>query len=140
MANTKKKSAFREWGESIVIALLLAMVIRCCVMQAFKIPSGSMRPTLIEGDRILVNKFIYGAKIPFTDFRLPKLRDPERGDVIVFIYPKDPKRDFIKRLIAKEGEIVSIKNGKVYTTNWMRYITDPKAAEAAAQKQKACNE
>jgi signal peptidase I len=73
-----------------------------------------MRPTLLEGDLILVNKFIYGAKIPFTSYRLPKVREPQRGDVIVFIYPEDPKKDFIKRLVATESETVEIKNGTVY--------------------------
>ena len=109
-----KKSALREWIESIVIAFVLAMFIRTFIVQAFKIPSGSMRPTLIEGDRILVNKFIYGAKIPFTDLRLPGLRKPQRGDVVVFIYPEDTSRDFIKRLIATEKETVQIKDGKLY--------------------------
>ncbi len=90
------------------------MIIRSFVIQAFKIPTGSMRPTLLEGDLILVNKFIYGAKIPFTNFRLPALRQPKRGDVIVFIYPENPKKDFIKRLVASEGETVEIKNGTIY--------------------------
>lgn len=110
----KKKSVAREWIESIIIAFILAMFIRTFIVQAYKIPSGSMQPGLMVGDRILVNKFIYGAKIPFTNLRLPALREPERGDVIVFIYPKDPGRDFIKRLIAKEGETVQIKYGKVH--------------------------
>ena len=109
-----KKSIVREWVESIVIAFILAMIIRTFIVQAFKIPSGSMRPTLLEGDRIMVNKFIYGPKIPFTDLRFPGLREPQRGDVVVFIYPGDPHRDFIKRLIAQEGEVVEIKNGKIF--------------------------
>ena len=111
---TKKKTIFWEWVESILIAFVLAMVIRTFVIQAFKIPTGSMRMTLIEGDAILVNKFLYGAKIPFTDLRLPAVRQPQRGDVIVFIYPKDPKKDFIKRLVAVEGETVEIRNGTIY--------------------------
>ncbi|MBL7130285.1 MAG: signal peptidase I [Candidatus Omnitrophica bacterium] len=110
----RKKSVIREWIESLIIAFILAMIIRTFIVQAFKIPSGSMRPTLMEGDRILVNKFIYGAKIPFLDWRLPQLREPCRGDVIVFIYPKDPKRDFIKRLIGLPGERLEIREGKVY--------------------------
>ncbi len=110
----KKKSVIREWAESIIIAFILAMVIRAFVIQAFKIPTGSMRPTLLEGDIILVNKFIYGAKVPFTDIRLPALQQPKRGDVIVFIYPENPKKDFIKRLVAFGGEEVEIKNGTVY--------------------------
>ena len=110
---TKKKSVIREWIESIIIAFLLAMVIRTFVVQAFKIPTGSMRPTLLEGDLILVNKFIYGAKIPFTDKRLPVLRDFKRGDVIVFIYPEDTKKDFIKRLVGLPGDEVEIKKGSI---------------------------
>jgi len=110
----KKKSWVRDWGESIVIAFLLAMVIRVFVIQAFKIPTGSMRMTLIEGDIILVNKFIYGAKIPFTNYRLPAVRQPKRGDIIVFVYSEDRKKDFIKRLVGLPGETVEIKNGSVY--------------------------
>ena len=110
----RKKSVIREWTESIIIAFLLAMVIRAFVVQAFKIPTGSMRTTLLEGDLILVNKFIYGAKVPFTNWVLPALREPKRGDVVVFIYPEDAKKDFIKRLIAFPGETVEIINGTVY--------------------------
>jgi signal peptidase I len=109
-----KKSVIREWAESIIIAFLLAMIIRTFLVQAFKIPTGSMRPTLMEGDIILVNKFVYGAKIPFTELRLPALIHPARGDVIVFIYPENPKKDFIKRLVAFPGERVQIKDGTVY--------------------------
>jgi len=115
--SVKKKSVVREWIESIVVAFILAMIIRSFVVQAFKIPTGSMRPTLIEGDIILVNKFIYGAKIPFTKWRLPALRKPARGDVVVFIYPKDPKKDFIKRLVAYEGDTVEIKDGTVFVND-----------------------
>jgi len=110
----RKKSALREWIESIIIALILALVIRTFIVQAFKIPSGSMRPTLVEGDIILVNKFLYGAKIPFTDLRLPKVRDPKRGDCIVFIYPENPKKDFIKRLVGLPGEVVEIRRGTIF--------------------------
>ncbi len=110
----KKKSALRDWIESIVIAFCLAMVIRAFVVQAFKIPTGSMRMTLLEGDLILVNKFIYGAKIPFTKLRLPALSQPKRGDVVVFIYPEDKKKDFIKRLVGLPGESVEIKSGSIY--------------------------
>ncbi|MFA4988202.1 MAG: signal peptidase I, partial [Candidatus Omnitrophota bacterium] len=78
----KTKSILRDWIESIIIAFLLAMVIRTFAVQAFKIPTGSMRMTLKEGDLILVNKFIYGAKVPFFNIALPALREPERGDVI----------------------------------------------------------
>lgn len=110
----KNKAVIREWAESIFIAFILAMFIRTFFIQAFKIPSGSMRMTLIEGDRLMVNKLRYGPKIPFTDQRLPGLTNPRRGDVIVFVYPEDHKRDFIKRLIALGGEIVEIKEGHLY--------------------------
>lgn len=96
------KREIREWIESLVIALVLALIIRAFVVQAFKIPTGSMRPTLLEGDRILVNKFIY------------KFKEPERGDIIVFKFPGDEKKDFIKRLIATPGEIVEIRDGQIY--------------------------
>lgn len=109
------RQILREWIESIVIAAFLAFcVIRPFIIQAFKIPTGSMRMTLVEGDLILVNKFIYGPKVPFTGLRLPGLRKPQRGDVIVFIYPEDPKKDFIKRLVGIPGDTVEIKNGTVY--------------------------
>jgi len=114
MIKEKLKSEIREWTESIIIALILALLIRTFIVQAFKIPSGSMIPTFEIGDRIFVNKFIYGAKIPFTDIRFPELRQPQRGDIIVFISPEAPKRDFVKRLIARGGEKVEIKNGNIY--------------------------
>lgn len=109
-----KKSSLREWIESAVFAFILFLIIRTFVVQAFKIPTGSMRPTLKEGDMLLVTKFWYGAQIPFTDIRLPGLSKPQRGDVLVFLYPVDKKRDFIKRLIGESGETIEIKNGKIY--------------------------
>jgi len=118
-----KKSVIRDWAESIIIAFLLALVIRTFLVQAFKIPTGSMRMTLIERDLILVNKFIYGAKIPFTNLRLPALKPPKRGDVIVFIYPEDKSKDFIKRLVGFPGDVVEIKGGSIY-------INDKPAPEA----------
>ena len=111
---TRKKSIIREYAESIIIALVLALVIRTFVVEAFKIPSGSMEPTLEIGDHLLVNKFIYGIKIPFTSINLFPWRSPQRGDVIVFIYPLEPNKDFIKRVIGVEGDTVSIVNNKLY--------------------------
>lgn len=111
--STKAKSQAREWAESIIIAVILALIIRTFIVQAFKIPSGSMIPTFEIGDRIFVNKFLYGARVPFTKIRLPGLRTPERGDIIVFISTETPKKDFVKRLIAMGGETVGIKDGSI---------------------------
>ncbi|MEW6381151.1 MAG: signal peptidase I [bacterium] len=98
----KRKSIYREYLEAIIIAVALALVIRTFIVQAFKIPSGSMIPTLQIGDHILVNKFIY------------RFEKPQRGDIIVFKYPKDPSRDFIKRLIGRPGDTLEIQNKHVY--------------------------
>jgi len=111
---TKNKSVIRQYAESIIFALVLALVIRTSVVQAFKIPSGSMEPTLEIGDYLLVNKFAYGIKIPFTSIHLFPLKSPQRGDVIVFIYPLDPSKDFIKRVVAMEGDTVRIVDKKLY--------------------------
>ena len=107
----KRKSQLRETIEAIVVAFAIAIVIRTFVIQAFKIPSGSMIPTLQIGDHILVNKFLLGTPVdvPFTNihlFRMPGLRKPQRGDIIVFKYPEDPTRDFIKRVIGIEGDVI----------------------------------
>src|SRR6058998_2307796 len=101
-----RKSLVREYGEAIVIAVLLALVIRTLVVQAFTIPSGSMMDTLLVGDYILVNKFLYGPEVPVTDYRLPAIRLPHRGDIIVFKYPQDQKRAFIKRIVGTPGASV----------------------------------
>jgi len=109
-----KKHIVREYAESIVIAIILALIIRTFVVQAFKIPSGSMEDTLAIGDHILVSKFIYGSKIPFTDKRFLKIRDPKRGDVIVFEYPEDPSKDFIKRVIGTPGDVIEERDKKIF--------------------------
>jgi signal peptidase I len=109
----RRKSLFREYGEAIVIAVLLALVIRTLVVQAFTIPSGSMMDTLLVGDYILVNKFLYGAEMPFTEWRMPGLRDPRRGDIVVFKYPQDEKRDFIKRIVGLPGDRLVIRGSQV---------------------------
>lgn len=110
----KTKSKIWEYVEAILWALFLYLIIQTCLVQSFKIPSSSMEDTLLIGDRLLVNKFIYGIRIPFTDFRLPALREPERGNVIVFKYPKDPSKDFIKRVIGVPGDEVQIIDKQVY--------------------------
>ncbi|WP_303722834.1 signal peptidase I [Malonomonas rubra] len=115
-----KKPWYREWSEALIVAVILALIIRTFLFQAFKIPSGSMLDTLLIGDHLLVNKFIYGTHIPFTDDTYLKLRDPERGDVIVFEFPKDEgksyfqRRDFIKRVIGTPGDTVEVKAKQVY--------------------------
>lgn len=111
---TKKKSLIREYAESIIIAVLLALVIRTYLVQAFKIPSGSMEDTLAIGDHLLVNKFIYGTKIPFIDKRTLTIREPRQGDVIVFEYPEDPSKDFIKRVVGVPGDVIEGKDKKVF--------------------------
>lgn len=110
----KRKGVIREYTEAAVIAVILALFIRTFVVQAFKIPSGSMEPTLLVGDHILVNKFIYGIKMPFTHKTLIPISRPERGDVIVFIYPVDETKDFIKRVIGLPGDTVEIRGQKTY--------------------------
>jgi signal peptidase I len=118
------KSQVREYAEALGVALLLALVIRTFVVQAFKIPSGSMLPTLQIGDHLLVNKFVYGPRleVPLTDVslgRLPGLRKPRPGDVIVFLAPARAssdrqRRDFIKRVIAVEGQTIEVRAKQVY--------------------------
>jgi signal peptidase I len=119
----EKKKFIKEYLEPIVIAVVIALFIRAFIVQAFKIPSGSMEPTLLVGDHILVNKFIYGIKIPFTEKKLFQFKKPKRGDIIVFIYPKDRSKDFIKRVIGTEGEKVEIHRNKIYINDQL--INDP---------------
>jgi signal peptidase I len=109
-----EKSAVREYAEAIVLAVLLALFIRAFVVQAFKIPSGSMLPTLRIGDHILVSKSIYGIRMPVTNKLLIPVKKPKRGDVIVFVYPVDPSKDFIKRVVAVGGDTVAIRDKKLY--------------------------
>ena len=122
----QKKSNLRETIEAIVVAFAIALVIRTFVIQAFKIPSGSMIPTLQIGDHILVNKFLLGTPVdvPFTNihlFRMPGLRNPQRGDIIVFKYPEDPTRDFIKRVIGIEGDVIESKD-KTLSVNGRKLV------------------
>ena len=112
--NPKRKSTIREYIEAILIALLLALFIRTFVVQAFKIPSGSMKNTLLIGDHILVNKFIYGVKNPLNGKTWIPIKEPERRDIVVFKYPINPEQDYIKRVIGVEGDTIEIKDKKVY--------------------------
>lgn len=113
-ATVKSKSAFREYAEAIIMALILALFIRTFIVQAFKIPSGSMIPTLEIGDHILVNKLSYGLRLPFLERYLMQYGNPGRGDVVVFIYPEDRSKDFIKRVIAVGGDTVEVRAKKIF--------------------------
>ena len=119
----KRKSVLREYVESLLIAILLALVVRTFFLQAFKIPTGSMRPTLLEGDRILVDKVTYGIRMPLTTWRLPKIRGPRRGDLVVFRSTDDPRRDFIKRLVALGGDTIEIRDFRLWVNG--RPLADP---------------
>ncbi len=123
-----KKSVFREYAEALLIALVCALVIRTFVVQAFKIPSESMLQTLLVGDHLLGNKFIYGVKIPFTDTYLFKGADPKFGDIVIFEYPKDPSIDYIKRVVGVPGDVIELRdrqlyrNGEKLTESYAQYI------------------
>ena len=116
-AGKPKKSIVREYSEAIIIAIILALIIRTFVIQAFKIPSGSMIPTLVVGDHILVNKFLYSVKVPFTDHILFSFDDPERLDIIVFKYPGDEDKDFIKRIVGTPGDRISLRDKVLYVND-----------------------
>lgn len=123
--SNKKKSTFREYAEALIIAVILALFIRTFVVQAFKIPSGSMLPTLQIGDHLLVSKFIYGVKVPFTGKTVIPFKKPKRYDVIVFKYPKNRSVDYIKRVIGVPGDTIKIHNKKVFIND--QPIEDPYA-------------
>jgi signal peptidase I len=113
MAEPKKKSVVREYFESIVIAVILALFVRTWAVQAFKIPTGSMENNLLIGDHLLVNKFVFGPGAGVERDVLP-MREIRRGDIVVFKYPDEPERDFIKRVIGLPGDTVELRNKKVY--------------------------
>jgi signal peptidase I len=124
-AGVRSKSTFREYAEALAVAFLLALFIRTFIVQAFKIPSGSMLPTLQIGDHILVNKFRYGIRLPILGERVVKFADPRRGDIIVFVYPVDPHKDFIKRVIGEPGDTVEIRHKQIFVND--QKIDDPNA-------------
>jgi len=113
-APEKEKSKIREFVESILVAVLIAAFIISFIVQAFKIPSGSMIPTLVVGDHLFVNKFIYGVKIPYFRKTILPITDPQREDVVVFIFPQDRSKDFIKRVIGVAGDRIEMKNKKLF--------------------------
>jgi signal peptidase I len=129
------RDAIREQIVTLVLAVVIALLIRAMIVEPFRIPSGSMFPTLLIGDHLFVNKFLYGAKIPFTDYRLPGLREPERGDVVVFevarvsngnpnlnIVPADRRpdalrEDFVKRIVGMPGDRIEVRDNKLYVNH-----------------------
>ncbi|MCC6848519.1 MAG: signal peptidase I [Deltaproteobacteria bacterium] len=127
----KPKSTVREYAEALAVAFLLALFIRTFLVQAFKIPSGSMLETLQIGDHILVNKLRYGIRLPILGKRIVKFQDPRRGDVIVFVYPVDPSKDFIKRVIGQPGDTVEVRHKQVYINGekiadpWGQFVEGP---------------
>jgi signal peptidase I len=136
-APKQKKPWYKEWSEALIFAAILAIIIRTFVIQAFKIPSGSMEDTLLIGDHLMVSKFIYGTQIPFTDTRILTIRDPERGDIIVFEYPLDKdksyfkRKDFIKRVVGLPGDRVKMVAQTVYVNDEPFVI--PQAVHKGAQ-------
>ncbi|MSQ48231.1 MAG: signal peptidase I [Deltaproteobacteria bacterium] len=129
-----RKSITREYAEALLVALLLAMFIRSFIVQAFKIPSGSMLSTLQIGDHILVNKFLYGFRLPYPiDMTVWEWSPPQRGDVIVFIYPKDRTKDFIKRVIAVAGDSVEVRHKAVYING--SKVNEPHAVFAEGDRE-----
>jgi signal peptidase I len=110
------KSALRAYGESLAIALLLAIAVRGFVLQGFKIPSISMLPTLQAGDHLLISKLGYGIHLPLLDRWLLRYAEPLVGDVVVFDFPLNRSEDYVKRVIARPGELVEIRNKRVFVT------------------------
>ena len=105
---------FLEWAKSFTIAIVLFLFVRTFLVEAFKIPSGSMEKTLLVGDFLLVNKMVYGAEVPFTGKHLPAVRRPQRGDVIVFQWPVDHTKNFVKRLVGVPGDTLQMTEGELY--------------------------
>jgi signal peptidase I len=131
------KSTTRDYVESIGAAILIALALRAFVIEAFKIPSSSMYPTLEIGDHIFVNKFIYGVRIPWTNIKFFELRAPRRGEVIVFKYPCDPDRDYIKRVVATENETVEVRCNIVYVNGQpvqSKLVLEPATIEMRGKK------
>ena len=112
--NPRWQTMLKEYAEALIVALILAFFIRSFVVQAVKIPSGSMLQTLQIGDHLLVTKFAYGVKIPFTNIMVIEREGPKHGDVIVFDFPEDPSKDFIKRVIGLPGDVIEIRDKQVF--------------------------
>ena len=124
--NPRWQTVLKEYSEALIIALILALIIRTFVIQAFKIPSGSMLETLQIGDRLFVTKFAYDLKAPFTDWSLVSLGDPGNGDVVVFRCPEDRSKDFIKRIAGTPGDVVEVREHVLYRNG--RAVDEPHLA------------
>ena len=124
----RKKSKIREYVEIIATAVILALIVRALVIQSYHIPSESMENTLLKGDFLFANKFIYGAKIPFVDWYLPTVRQPKPNDIVIFKFPGDEKTDYIKRCVAVEGQTVEVRDkkliidGVVQEEDYVKYV------------------
>jgi signal peptidase I len=134
-----KKSTVREYFESIVIAVILALFIRTFIVQAFKIPTGSMEENLLIGDHLLVNKFVFGPTVSPLERALLPIGTVKRGDIVVFKYPEEPDRDFIKRVIGLPGETVEVREKKVLIDGkplqeWYTHFLQPAAAPSAVHE------
>jgi signal peptidase I len=132
-----------EWTKSILVAFVLFLVIRTFLVEAFRIPTGSMENTLLVGDFLLVNKAIYGSQVPGTDITLPAFAQPERGDIVVFIPPHEPGKNYVKRLIAVTGDTVEMQHKILYinhrpiSESYARYA-DPRRAWSPARCRCCC--
>jgi signal peptidase I len=130
--------SFFEMTKSLSLAVILFLIVRNFLVEAFKIPTGSMERTILVGDFLLVNKLVYGAEVPFTGKRLPALHEPRIGELLVFVYPVDPTKNFVKRLVGIAGDTLSMENG-VLSRNGVRqherYVThsDPDVDPAAEE-------
>jgi signal peptidase I len=129
---------FWDWTRSFVIAVFLFLVVRAFFVEAFKIPTGSMERTLLVGDFLLVNKLVYGAEVPLLDKRLPALQHPARGEIIVFKFPVDPTKNFVKRLVGVPGDTLSMRDGVLYRDGKLvseSYVTHTDPGDDRSQKE-----
>ena len=115
MSKDKNKSVARDWAEALIVAFLIAMVIRAFILQAYRIPSSSMEDTLLKGDHILATKFTYGLTMPLTTKKIWGAdKIPSRGDIIIFTFPVNHEMDFVKRVIGLPGDVIEVRDKKVY--------------------------
>jgi signal peptidase I len=115
LSKDKNKSVVRDWAEALIVAFVIAMIIRAFILQAYRIPSSSMEDTLLKGDHILATKFNYGLTMPFTTKKIwGANKIPSRGDIIIFTFPMNHEMDFVKRVIGLPGDVIEVRDKKVY--------------------------